>query len=517
MFILFKIIIPILLQHLITATPIINTNNSTIRLAIFDWATYEGTNHLWGDPESRLLMSIFFMVEKIFNTRNDTILPILSTIKSTCNKKIEIVRYCDISSSPYRAGNDVKWVIENFNIHGIVGFSGGETSYVGSIVASTYEIPTIDYYASNSRLSDKSNFPLFARTIISDDVNARMIAQFIHQFIVNSKNKISISLFYFIDGKEFATFLENELSLLHDDNLNILSWIEFKYGVLDHNIDEKVKLLANNQHDASPQIIVCATWFGQAFDIANAADKYHLLDSTKFIWIWTYISAVPIPEYYEANPNLERLMHGSFWIRYSTSNENMNHLVSDDNIWSSIISVQEINSRVPPFGNKNKIDSCKDSELDIQLSPNDFFTKYLGNKYLTDAWSRAADAILTFGMAVCLNNTHTSIPTGYHLYEAIRNVSFVGFSGNKVEFDHNGDRAANTAGWVIMNWDHQNAFVVGNYNVALNRFDIDHNQIVFRNGKGWENNPVYYSSGMNVKQNIILWLVVIYYGVLMVL
>ena len=445
-----------------------------LRLGVFDWSGVDGTTALWGGESSKAVMSAFFIGAKLFNERDTTVFPDLERVRN-CTKNITIVKYCDVGGNPKRALFDTQWMIDTYNVHAIGGYGGLESSIAGALLASKSEIPVIDHWTSAPRLTDRRVFPMYARTIPSDQSNAEVIALLMKQF-----NYRRVAVLYLEDGKDFANDL-NQFLLTHGIEM---TGIEFKYGASNNNIRESVRKIS----ELALNVIICATWTRQLLDVAQYAHEFKL-DGPSYLWVFTYMSRPPSANDYAQRPYLEGFMNGSFWVRpVADINPNWPAFSTKWQSLSNTDTVTWINTLVPPFGTKNDTDSCENLGINFTL-PMDFFSKSL--PIANAIWGYAADVVLTYGFAMCMTDPEGPIPSGKQLFENAMKVNFVGLSGTGLSFNNlTGNRDTNTAGFAITNWRGRNVSTVAAFDKITREFAFTTpEQVTFRRGVGMANVP----------------------------
>lgn len=327
-----------------------------LKLGVFDWSGLDGTPDVWLGDYTKSVMVNFFIAEKMFNDRRHDIFPDLQRV-STCNKNLSIVKYCDVGGNPARAANDALWMAQTLQVDGLIGFAGLEASMAGSAVAHSFNIPTVDHWVTAPQTSNRRYFPMYARAIPSDTSASEVLAVLVKQLGFRT-----VSMLYLSDGKEFAAYTAD---IMKAQNIELLG-VEFKYGDSNNNIRESVRKIAAQGRN----VIICATWLKQLTEIADAAKEFELL-TDKNLWIFTYFNNPIGEEFHRENPNITDLMHGSLFVTPLTDlNPHWNDYI---NAYPTFESDRErINTLVPPFGDENSSETCKDSMVDFQLPPGFF-------------------------------------------------------------------------------------------------------------------------------------------------
>jgi hypothetical protein len=482
----------IILPSTLSLTTITNNTTTTtitsyiLRLGVFDWAGYDGTNDTYGGEDSIAVSAMFPLAIQHWNDRRVDLIPALSVVKQ-CNKNMTMMKFCDVGGDSLRAARDTIWMLQNYKIDAMLGYGGLDSSFTGSMIAEKFGIPTIDHWTSAVRVSDKHDFPMYARTIPSDIANADMIIQLIVQF----KYK-RVALLVMSDAQEFGQYMVLKLK-----SKQITAFlVSFSYGPSDNTIISAVNYLAT----LKLSVTVAATWLGNIPQIANAAaaatGNGDLLGMDK-LWIFTYMSREPNPSDY-INPNVTALFHGSLWIRPMLSNNpNWNNFISQ---WPKF-NVDFINKQFPPYGLKNSAIECANSVLNMQLRPDFFAAGTVGKQ--TSIWTYVYDAVLAYGFAMCKNNLNGPIPDGLTLYSNILQNQFVGLSGTSLKFDSVGDRDPFTSGFSVTNWNKTVLSTVGIWSNTEQQFILQDNLIQFRNGPGLSNRPQFDIKPPNHEQNLI--------------
>ena len=285
-----------------------------LRMAAFDWSGIDGTDLLWYGESAVSVGVNFFLGAKLFNERNVNIFPDLNRVLN-CTKNITLVRYCDCGGNPARASHDTFWAINNLSVQAIAGYGGLDASEGGSAAAQSFKVPVVDHWTSSPKTAQNRRwFPMYARTIPSDDATVQVLTSLCKQF-----GYTNVAILYLEDGVDFAIDLQIFLSA---ENISS-SAVEFYY-IRENTIDQSVKAIS----ELGLNIIICATWTSQLPQIAEAAVKYGLTTNDK-LWIFCYFSGALDATHLAQTPEAIQLMHGSLWVTtLNQLNPNWNNFIT---------------------------------------------------------------------------------------------------------------------------------------------------------------------------------------------
>lgn len=433
------------------AAPVSATN---LRIGVFDWSGTDLTCQTWSDDNGKAVGTVFFIAEKHFNDRRVDLIPDLAKVVG-CNKNVSIVKYCDNGARALRGLVDTYYYLNEVGVDAIIGYATLDPAFTGVPVAWKYNIPVVDHWTSAMRLSDKADFPMYARTIPNDNLGADMIAVLVPQLKFKR-----ILVMYMVEAQDFATILYLRLQ-----KKNVAVRL-LGYNWEDHknpNIDKQMALAKSTGLNA----IVFVGW-SAVIPLTGKHVIANGMDGPEYTWIFTaYMSRIPTPSTFAAHgTNLTNWLQGTFWVRpISQANPNWNKFIAD---WPSNIRYRdEINSRFPPFGYANSTFYCKDSCMNNSISET-FFTDTI--KLERAIWGYAYDAVLAFGLAMCKSPTGP-VPTGNALWDNLMEVDFLGLSGQGLKFDPTtGDRVATSVGFAVTSLVNQNTVNVALYNGTTNSF-----------------------------------------------
>jgi hypothetical protein len=480
------------------------TTADILRIAAFDWSGEDNTTKPWSGDNSKAVAVNFFLAEKHWNERRSDIIPALAKVKN-CNKNITITSYCDNGARLARSVEDTKWVLDTFNPHGIIGHAILEGTLASAPLAKTYNVPTIEWWTSSGRLSDKNDFPMLLRTIPTDENCADLIFALTQQMSYKR-----VGILYMTEGADFAAYLLNKYSTVGVDT----RLVEFRWQQ-NININEAMVQM----RDTGFKIIIFVAWSGVHPMGADAAKFAGISNDPSYQFIFTtYLSRVPIPEVFAASENMREFFHGALWVRPTVeSNSNWATYIKEYVTYDYL--VPWMNPRFPPFGQKNSLFYCKDSASDLQIR-DDFFSR--GTTQLARGpWTYAYDAVLAFGFAACLNNDNGPIPDGKTLIQNAWTLNFIGLSGTFLQFNEHGDRVGDSSGFSLTNFELNrvtNITVTGNVgNWNQGSFSMDEQNIVFRAGKGITYKPADITPPYHEHNYLPLWARAIGYAEILVM
>lgn len=354
-----------------------------------------------------------FVAVEHFNDRRGDLVPDLAAL-ALCNKHLEIVEYCDSAGNPLRAANSAVHLVENKNVHIILGPTGVDDGYAMlRYLDSKGHIPAVSHFVSALELSNKRQFPNFVRSIPSDADAAFAMSNLIKQLGLTSVGLLGLS-----DTTGIVQELQGYLAA---DSISLSATI-FGYDNLNQSIYQAVEKVAT----FGLNTIVINTWAAQWPFVADAMAAYGLLTPEHTI-VFGFSERVPTPEELADHPNLVNMFNNSLRLM-NRVDQNPNFKRVQD-AWESQ-TVNNINPMLPPKGTQSDL-SCANSNFNAQL-PADFFqtSQHLANEINAYVY----DAVLAMGFALCdlSPSASTGIPNGTEFVRHWASPEF-GFSGLSTE------------------------------------------------------------------------------------
>jgi ABC-type branched-subunit amino acid transport system substrate-binding protein len=458
---------------------VLECNSADIRVASFDWASYDGTTSIWDGDFTQGLSASFILAAHHFNERRQDIIPALGNLQ--CNHNISILTFCDTAGNPNRAVGDLLHLFQTQSpIHFITGPSGVDDLAAASILAEHYSTtPVIGSSVLSPRLANRDLYPLNVRVSPMDSDTADAVVRLVIQFGFKK-----LAFLHLSDGKEFAAYLSNRLGTF---NVTLLT-SEFSYGSVNEDDDrQSIMEAAREIKQLSLNVIICASWAAQMHLIADAAKANSLLNPEN-LWVFTYLERAFDEDDFTMYPQLEDLLHGSVHVTTQVSrlaNPLWNKYMEK---WATFQTyLPAINNVFPPHGTQDSF-TCENSNFPYQLR-SDFFTSN-SEAGANIFWAWAYDAMLSVGFAACAANA-THIAPGNALYSALVHVMFEGLSGTVKYNSLTGGRDVTTAKFQLWNYEKkQNSggflkqTTAGLFNPLTQQFDLNATSVVFRSGIG---------------------------------
>jgi len=345
---------------------------NTLHVAYVDWLSVDETNppQIWDGQYTQGVSASVLLAAQHFNERRADLVPQLRAL--ACGVNISVVQTCDTAGNARKTAHDMAYVFQTFPVDAVVGFGGVGDATVGVPQADAWgATPALSEWVSAEQMTDRNQYPNFARTTPSDYAIADKVVALLQQFQYQE-----VALLYLVDGTDYATYLASELEALGYQAQSVM----FDYAVDDDDIASAVAQIAS----FGLNVVVCATWAAQLSQIADAAQANGLLTDDNF-WLLTYLDRNPFVAELEANANLTRLMLGSLSLG----------VVVDSPSWAAFLAGwpsyeryrAAFNEVLPPHGTGSDTQYCANSALAYQLA-DDFFTPpvaALGN----DVWAYA--------------------------------------------------------------------------------------------------------------------------------
>jgi len=415
-----------------------NASSAEVRILVPLWLTDVGYNVSWDLEATQAEAASFALAVRHFNDRRADILPVLATV-ATCQKNLTLVKMCDDSGNPRR----VSRLLEEFSgqydiISGLASIAARDAT---SFVDATSNMAVLSHWASEDVLGDKTTYPWFSRTFISDRAMHSKIARFIAQ--VGYSN---VAIVY-VDQDTVPA-----VSKLLDSLLNELQVDAHSFPYVFDDVDSLEKALRRVKQ-TERNVIIYLGWADELVsDVPRIAHELGL-DSDEKLWIFTPIDVYPSNDEIAADETLKSFLRGSLYFEFVNPNDTLarNFLNRFDTEFASDTSIVPfINARLPPSGAMNEYGgSCQNDALSMHLDPN-YFTE-VDRSTFGVAQLTAYDAIMAIGLAACTDQSSTMPADGEEFSELIRAVKFEGLSG-RVEFTETGDRNESATTFTVSNW-----------------------------------------------------------------
>ena len=423
-----------------TATTHVAAAAANVNVVLVDWISTLGVPSEQIDPSYLRVSVNFFRAVRDFNARDVGALPALDAVR-TCQKNLSVIAFCDESGSSRRAAA----LVTEFaaQAHAFVGFASLPGPLEATVAADTLaSIPLVSHWSTATALNDVAAYPRFARVVVADDMFVVRLAAFCESLGLSALGVLYMNS---DSGPLVQQALQDEL------RSRGISAQAFAFTYQDQDsITAALTRFAATSHAA----LVVFAYLTDFQLIANAAAAIGF-NSPQRIVILTNFDILPTVDAIAASPELTAFMEGAFAVRDG---------ITDDALFRTYLSprvaaprddlVAGINARLPPQGNASGLapqSSCRNDPANFSI-PNDFFSSGAGLEEAQDVWARAYDAVMTVGFAACGVDMGPTPPPTAALSDAIVQVDFQGLSG-RVKFDpKTRSRAADTQGFVLLNW-----------------------------------------------------------------
>jgi ABC-type branched-subunit amino acid transport system substrate-binding protein len=317
----------------------------------------------------------------------------------------------------------------------VIGTDTSSSSRATAVVSGVFGIPQLSYWATSSTLDNKADYPLFMRSIPTDDALAFSVCKY-----WVSKGYKFASVVYVNDnfGEAWQAAVVKQCAKM---GMKQVLTMPFSDGTLEE-VDEQMKTLAASIKATGINVVLLvivdlglSSYFKAAFELGMTGSGTSLM-----------VSGGTSSDYANLEPKHLPHLTGTLYAA-STGGVATNPVFKafmDD--WPTV-NRTAVNARMPAHW---------------QL-PVSFFQNVPADKMeITDAGVFAYDNVIFAGLFACANFPDGNFPAdfGQRLFDARQQVNFTGLSGHVV-FDEVGNRAPETANYVLSN-------LVAQYNAADN-------------------------------------------------
>ncbi|XP_041459355.1 metabotropic glutamate receptor 3-like isoform X3 [Lytechinus variegatus] len=386
--------------------------------------------------------AMLFAIDKINN--DSKILPGITlgaSLRDTCSidtfaleQSLEFVRSSLTSPNSLDCLNESA-VIAPTSAESVAGVIGGSYSTVSMQVANLlrlFEIPQISYASTSARLSDKSRFEFFARTVPPDTLQAKAIADILAHFNWTYVSTVWSSGEYGESGMD-----QFEKERLHR-NICIAASEKIPYAPDAMTYDDIIgRLLKKN----AAKVVVLFTRDVDARDLLEAALRVNA--SEKFIWVasdgWG-VQDMPVN-------GREIVAEGAITIELQTKKikgfdqyfRDINPRTNTRNPWFKDFWEQKFKCLLEPKESVNVSTPCAENVLDEANHAQEKKTQFV-----VDAVFAMAHALHSMQTDLCPNTEElcdNMLPIdGRRLFkEYILNTTFLDLANTEVRFDAQGD------------------------------------------------------------------------------
>jgi hypothetical protein len=377
-----------------------------------------------------------------FNRRDNSLIPAFETINNTCT--IQLVPHVfDTQSHPQPTLNKYlqsrytpSWQAYKPDI--IVGASRSAVTTPLALLTSLHEVPHISFLSTSTKLDDSKTYATFLRTIPSDGLVAKTIAEAMTGAPFHAKR---VSMIYVNDA--YGTSYQEALQEACSANDILFDSYAFSYADTT-SIEMAVSLMA-----AADARYIVAVVFDNDLESLMAKASEHGVSGKNHLWIFTdSIQSVSHVVQRAARDALD----GSLRVYANGKSREIAGWRRLEKIWDGLggldggATVQRFNQHLPPL-------NVTDPTFSFQL-PTDMFQQRLGDRLqvgdVGDGGPFIVDAVATLGLAACEAQQAGHLqpldkPSGKEMYTIAKKMSFDGVSGN-VAFDPmTGSRSKDTS------------------------------------------------------------------------
>lgn len=427
----------------------------TLRLVVIDYIVDYLKVPAYYDQDLTVSLN-FLLAAKHVNERRSDILPVLAL--PNCPVNVSVVAYVDDGGFAGRT----MYAMNQYNaeVEAVVGLSWSYVVAHAGFLSTAFSLPLVSGWASSPSLSDKIDYPFFARTIPDDGVIAVKILTLLHQWgysrfgllydeaLSSTKDvfdthsaQLGMNLTAFA-VKENATALSRDaVHALASFNLNVIV-IHCPFRLLRTTLTEA---LAVNGYLGDDKLLV-----------------------------FTDYGRPPAKEDYVLNPLLKLLFRGAVRVESGIQDPVRfdAYLQRWDTEFASRSYVSYLNSFLPPNGNASNMDlgalDVSNWGYSMNISGPHFFSKTKPGAQIV--WGMAYDTVVALTLAKCQMIRSGKEPSRVALRKQMLETEFEGLSGN-VRFTSDGKRNPTTLAYLVRNWDLDgNDQIVGAYNDQLDEF-----------------------------------------------
>jgi len=382
-----------------------------------------------GTEES--LWANFFLAADHFNNRRADVLPALANVSSWCATQLQVTSYCDTQCTVSYGFNDVAALYGGVDV--VVGTTCNVEAGPISVGAQALgNIPVVSHAASSSKLADKTAYPLFARTVPSDQANVNVVATYLTAL---GYTKVAASV---NPSNNATTFLGN-LQAAFNGTVTA-------FGSAGDAASAEESFLAIKASGLKV-VLMLQPFLVYPTLAQGVAAAGMLLPDVLFVWPLAD-SAQGLAARALAYDNVTMdMMSGSLAVvAVNLDNAAFTNYAGQwaANGFAAILST--MNEHLPPQGLRNSNTSCANDGYDFQVPPT-YFPTYAPLANLE--WAYAYDAMMAVGLASCYANADAGaaaqtlgFSTGNVVLDAMLALDFGGMSG-RVVFTAEGDRDPN--------------------------------------------------------------------------
>ena len=363
------------------------------------------------------------------NSGNGRVIPEVAALADTCDIYFSVARYYDTEGSKAIGVDQVLEAMDNTNVtDDVCAFTGSFSSAVSvatALVTSLRGYAQFSAYSQTNQLEDTANYPLFGRTVPSNDQFAGPLLEFLTGIL----NVTHLTVVYSDKSATHNTFLGGFRDFLLQYPDLVVETVGF-----DNNADITAVVRAIQQ--TGHRYILGLIRFEQFEELIQEANKEGLL-SAEYQWILASTSVAPLHNRIHENDSV-----------LGRSGEGIMSF--------SILSAREGTARYDAFAQAfSELNNPEDIAYLTPLLPRhenapDYNPSFQNETFLTGyiTGARVYDAVIALGLAACAVNGTLN---GASLFDSWTKTSFVGATGT-VKFDgETGSRLPETALYVVAN------------------------------------------------------------------
>jgi hypothetical protein len=382
------------------------TLSLSLRLASFDSITPSSSVNLE-------ILQYLYLAAQHWNERNEIYLPstVLLASSTQCSQlNITILPICNNEDNIHVAtSRGFKRIFNDGPIHGIVGLSKFDETATLAHLSNAVPEPRpiiLSHAATASELSDKIDYPIFARLALNDYDISTTILSLVQQLEFNYVGILytpartttagALKLLFSDAGIEIEP-----LSLASDNAFTRIEILEVRLLIV----------ILGHENRTEDEIL-----------IRNLAQKVPSLSSPQRLWMFTF-STLNLNDIHFIKDSMvmETFLHQSIWVQPRLVGNTMIQLNNPSSTTTTTTTLS-IDSNVCYDNNEIHLNLTTTSQLVLPESMN------------------AYDSVLALGLAACSSEIQSYVINSTDLYNRLMNINFIGVSGQVSFISNTGDR-----------------------------------------------------------------------------
>ena len=367
---------------------------------------------------------------------NGTLIPEVKDLDKSCPITFS-VSFFDTKNNPAEAFEIVDTLTGDEEIVpcAFLGARSSTLSKTTGLVTGIRGVPQISMASTSTSLNDKSDYPLFGRTIPDDSIMAERFVQFLHNilkvrhvFVIFESRaytrSILTSIKDAISNNGWDIHLENRIIESPGSNETLDD------NRFQHRLQDIIQDLKNSN-------------FRYVISLTTAGDLSNMLMEIAY------------------DQGVAGNGAHSWWFFESSGLENVNLSQNLNRAYDGVGSIsQSMDTTSPLYDEFHKQSSELKQQLYENANESEWLTLqedqfFIGDQYSFQYPSFAYDATILLGLSACREIEDLRNPkllTGRKYFERIKKVNFEGLTGPMDLDDTTGTRVGNTVKYVIENW-----------------------------------------------------------------